>query len=125
MGIDMAISDQARDELASASIRQEVEFLNSYTHDDWLGFSVITGGIASARRGNEPEPLFRELVLAVVRELLDLGVSAGDLTASDEHPFIPWSGSVDEVMARIEQGIADLGRLPKSSEVCWFFRTGD
>jgi hypothetical protein len=61
-------------------------------------------------------------VLAVVRDLLNQGASAGDLTASDDKPFEPWPGTVDEVMARIEREITALGRLPESGEVCWFFR---
>jgi hypothetical protein len=109
-------------ELASPRIRENLEFLDDYASDDWLGFSGVTGMVVAARRSGKPDDLFRDIVLAVVRELLARGVRAGDLTGTGQPVVVPWPGAVDEVMSRIEREITALGRLPDSGEVCWFTR---
>ncbi|MGN9792647.1 hypothetical protein ACTMTU_16330 [Streptomyces sp. OZ13] len=100
--------------------RRELEYLVQYAHDDWLGFSVITGSVGSllGRGASFQEQL--TLLLRIVDDLYDAGARAGDLTGSAQGPFLLWRLEKAEVHARIAAGVGSHSRLPDSGDVCWF-----
>jgi hypothetical protein len=100
--------------------RRELEYLVQYAHDDWLGFSVISGSVGSllGRGASFHEQL--TLLLRIVGDLYDAGAQAGDLTQSDQEPFLLWRMEKDDVLARIAAEVRPHSRLPDSGDVCWF-----
>jgi hypothetical protein len=99
---------------------RELEYLIQYAHDDWLGFSVISGSVGSllGRGASFQEQL--TLLLRIVGDLYDAGARAGDLTESTREPFLPWHMEKAEVLARIAAEVQPHSRLPDSGDVCWF-----
>ncbi|MFD9220172.1 hypothetical protein ACFWDI_09175 [Streptomyces sp. NPDC060064] len=100
--------------------RHELEYAIQYAHDDWLGFSVISGSVGSllGRGASFQEQL--TLLLRIVGDLYDAGALAGDLTESTREPFLPWRMEKAEVLARIAAEVQPQSRLPDSGDVCWF-----
>lgn len=100
--------------------RRELEYLIQYAHDDWLGFSVISGSVGSllGRGATFQEQL--TLLLRIVGDLYDAGARAGDLTESTRDPFLAWRMEKAEVLARLAAEVQAHSRLPDSGDVCWF-----
>ncbi|MCX4825710.1 hypothetical protein OG883_38895 [Streptomyces sp. NBC_01142] len=100
--------------------RRELEYLIQYAHDDWLGFSVLSGSVGSllGRGASFQEQL--TLLLRIVGDLYDAGARAGDLTESTRDPFLPWRMEMAEVLARLAAEVQSHSRLPDSGDVCWF-----
>lgn len=98
--------------------------LVAYASEDWLGFTPLVGELRDITGWTVDELSLVPIVLDAVRDLAQRGVRAGDLAASDEEPFVPWPGDVDDALELIKREIEQLGRLPMSGEVCWFHRTG-
>lgn len=100
--------------------RRELEYLVQYAHDDWLGFSVISGSVGSllGRGASFQEQL--TLLLRIVGDLYDAGARAGDLTESTREPFLLWRMEKAEVLARIAAEVQSHSWLPDSGDVCWF-----
>ncbi|MBT2407535.1 MULTISPECIES: hypothetical protein [unclassified Streptomyces] len=100
--------------------RRELEYLIQYAHDDWLGFSVLSGSVGSllGRGASFEEQL--GLLLRIVGDLYDAGARAGDLTESPQEPFLPWRAEKAEVLTRIAAEVKTSSRLPDSGDVCWF-----
>ncbi|PWK64548.1 hypothetical protein BCL76_115192 [Streptomyces sp. CG 926] len=100
--------------------RREVDYLVRYAHDDWLGFSVISGSVGSmlGRGASFEEQL--GLLLRIVCDLYDAGVRAGDLTESPTKPFLAWPAGRAEALARIAAEVRASCRLPDSGDICWF-----
>ncbi|MGV9673368.1 hypothetical protein ACWDPV_22725 [Gordonia sp. NPDC003504] len=103
----------------AAVYERELTYLVDYARTDWLGFSAIVGSAAvlSRRDGTRGQ---QEFMFDLVGDLLDRGVSAGDLTSSDAVPFRAWAGRTHDVMLRIRQAVDSLGHLPDTGDVCWF-----
>jgi hypothetical protein len=99
---------------------RELDYLIQYAHDDWLGFSVISGSVGNllGRGASFQEQL--TLLLRIVGDLYDAGARAGDLTESTREPFLPWQMEKAEVLARIAAEVQSHSRLPDSGDVCWF-----
>jgi len=98
----------------------ELRYLLEYTRGDWVGFSVISGTV-SALLGKGAS--WEECVVAVLRivgDLYDEGVRAGELTSSDQEPFLPWPAGKQETLDRIEAEMRKLSALPDSGDICWF-----
>ncbi|MBT2441809.1 hypothetical protein J7E93_17165 [Streptomyces sp. ISL-36] len=97
-----------------------MEYLVQYAHDDWLGFSVVSGSLGSllGRGASFQEQL--ALLLRIVGDLYDCGVRAGELTASTCEPFLPWRMEKADVLARIAAEVQQQARLPDSGDLCWF-----
>ncbi|MFD9035563.1 hypothetical protein ACFVZW_31140 [Streptomyces sp. NPDC059567] len=100
--------------------RGELEYLIQYAHDDWIGFSVVSGSVGSllGRGASFEEQL--TLLLRIIGDLYDHGVRAGELTASTEVPFLPWPLEKADALARIAAEVRRLSELPDSGDVCWF-----
>lgn len=100
--------------------RRELGYLIQYAHDEWLGFSVISGSVGSllGRGASVQEPLM--LLLRIVGDLYDAGARAGDLTESTREPFLPWRVKKAVVLARTAAEVKRHSRLPDSGDVCWF-----
>ncbi|MFD7262316.1 hypothetical protein [Streptomyces sp. NPDC059874] len=100
--------------------RRELEYLTQYTHDDWVGFSVVSGAVGSllGRGASFEEQL--ALLLRIVGDLYDAGARPGELTESDLDPFLPWKSDKAEALARIEAEVGAHSRLPDSGDICWF-----
>lgn len=98
----------------------EFKYLLEYAHDDWLGFSVISGAVASILGKGASQSQLRELAVCLIGDLYDRGVRAGDLTSSDAHPFAPWGTAKGGTLDRIRSEMAKLPGLPDSGDICWF-----
>ncbi|MGW5422687.1 hypothetical protein [Streptomyces sp. NPDC003943] len=100
--------------------RSELSYLAQYAHDDWLGFSVVSGSVGSllGRGASFDEQL--TLLLRIVGDLYDADARAGELTESPEEPFVPWRLEKADTLARIATEVRRLSRLPDSGDVCWF-----
>jgi hypothetical protein len=98
-----------------------LEFLLDYAHDDGLGFSAISPEVAAlAGRGTSLEdriPIFRK----IISDLLDAGAAIGDFADTEGAPFVPWPGTHDEHLDRVEGEIRALGTLPMSGDIGWIF----
>ncbi|MFJ8010961.1 hypothetical protein [Streptomyces sp. NPDC096339] len=100
--------------------RRELDYLSQYAHDDWVGFSVISGAVGSllGRGASFEEQLV--LLLRIVGDLYDAGARPGDLTESEQGPFLPWKSDKAGALARIAAVIDADSRLPDSGDICWF-----
>ncbi|MCZ4096208.1 hypothetical protein G3I60_23645 [Streptomyces sp. SID13666] len=98
----------------------ELDYLVRYAHDDWVGFSVISGTVGGLLGRGATMDRQQELALRIVGDLLSAGARAGDLTASDETPFAAWEGNPAEVLARIAAEVRAMPGLPDSGDICWF-----
>src|SRR4051794_12386007 len=100
--------------------RRELEYLSQYAHDDWLGFSVVSGAVGSllGRGATFEEQL--GLLLRIVADLYDAGARPGNLTQSEQDPFLPWNSDKSGVLARIAAEVDAHSRLPDSGDICWF-----
>ncbi|AEM87128.1 hypothetical protein [Streptomyces violaceusniger] len=127
-GSRIAVTSGESLELRSTSTRddsrlppeEEFKYLLEYAHDDWLGFSVISGAVASILGKGASQSQLREMTVRLIGDLYDRGVRAGDLTSSDAHPFAPWSTTKGETLDRIRSEMAKLPGLPDSGDICWF-----
>ncbi|MFI9002066.1 hypothetical protein [Streptomyces sp. NPDC053541] len=100
--------------------RHELDHLVAYAHDDWLGFSVISGAVGTILGRGAPAADQVELLLRLVGALYDAGARPGDLTDSAEEPFRPWPLERAEALERIAAEVRALPGLPDSGDVCWF-----
>ncbi|WP_051832899.1 hypothetical protein [Streptomyces katrae] len=100
--------------------RRELEYLSQYAHDDWVGFSVVSGAVGSllGRGATFEEQL--ALLLRIVAALYDAGARPGDLTESEQDPFLPWNADEAGALARIAAEIDAHSQLPDSGDICWF-----
>ncbi|MGP3775652.1 hypothetical protein ACTWJ8_33015 [Streptomyces sp. SDT5-1] len=62
----------------------------------------------------------KTLTLRLVSDMYDAGVVPGDLTESQDRPFIPWPGTKGEAISRIANEMKELPALPDSGDICWF-----
>ncbi|WP_432010732.1 hypothetical protein [Streptomyces cucumeris] len=99
---------------------EEFNYLLEYAHEDWVGFSVISGAVAGILGKGAGQPQLREMAIRLIGDLYDRGVRAGDLTSSDTHPFTPWGATKAETLDRIRSEMAKLPGLPDSGDICWF-----
>lgn len=99
---------------------RELQYLLDYARDDWVGFSVISGTVASLLGKGATRQELVSLALRVIGDLYDRGVRAGDLTSSEAHPFSPWSTEKQGTLDRVESEMRKLPGLPDSGDVCWF-----
>ncbi|MFF4445952.1 hypothetical protein [Streptomyces sp. NPDC001502] len=100
--------------------RRELEYLIQYAHDDWLGFSVVSGSVGSLLGRGASFEAQLGLLLRIVGDLYDAGARAGDLTESTREPFLQWRADKAEVLMRIAAEAEPHSRLPDSGDVCWF-----
>lgn len=100
--------------------RDELEYLTRYAHDDWIGFSVVSGSVGGLLGRGAPFDAQVDLLLRIIGDLYDAGVRAGELTESAEKPFLPWRLEKAGALARIAAEVRRLARLPDSGDVCWF-----
>lgn len=100
--------------------RGELDHLVRYAHDDWLGFSVISGAVGTILGRGASAGARVELLLRLVGALYDAGARPGDLTESEDEPFRPWPLERAAGLARIAQEVGELPGLPDSGDVCWF-----
>ncbi|MFF2785269.1 hypothetical protein ACFVT6_00595 [Streptomyces sp. NPDC058049] len=100
--------------------RRELEYLIRYAHDDWLGFSVVSGSVGSLLGRGASFEVQLGLLLRIVGDLYDAGARAGDLTESASEPFLPWRADKAEALTRIAAEAEPQSRLPDSGDVCWF-----
>ena len=98
---------------------EELSYLASYARSDYLGMGVIVGSVAHLIRDDWNSLRERELALRLIGDLLDLGASAGDLSADPGQTLIPWGLDRLGILARIEEEWHQLGRSPDSGEICW------
>ncbi|MFF4501609.1 hypothetical protein [Streptomyces sp. NPDC001401] len=98
---------------------EEFSYLADYVHEDWLGFSVITGTVGKLLGKGHSMEERKRLTLRIVGDLLDLGAKAGDLTADEEKPFIAWETDKAATLSRIKSEMESLGRSPESGDICW------
>lgn len=100
--------------------RNELDYLIQYAHDDWIGFSVVSGSVGSllGRGASFEEQL--SLLLRIIGDLYDADVRAGELTESTEEPFLPWRLEKADALARIAAEVRHLSQLPDSGDICWF-----
>ncbi|WP_328945698.1 hypothetical protein OG259_33915 [Streptomyces sp. NBC_00250] len=100
--------------------RSELEYLTRYAHDDWIGFSVVSGSVGSllGRGASFQEQL--TLLLRIIGDLYDAGVRAGELTESAAEPFLPWPLEKADALGRIAAEVRHLSQLPDSGDICWF-----
>ncbi|MBC8071670.1 MAG: hypothetical protein IAG13_25320 [Deltaproteobacteria bacterium] len=99
----------------------------SRLRDEWkrdgaasdLGLWWLANDVRGVVGETVPEGEVRRLTLEAVRPLLE----SGDLRAGDMTPdgtFAPWSGPVEELVARISSEWQALGRQPDIGDVVWF-----
>jgi len=98
---------------------EEFSYLADYVHEDWLGFSVITGTVGKLLGKGHTMEERKRLTLRIVGDLLDLGAKAGDLTADPEKPFVPWDTDRAATLSRIGSEMESLGHSPESGDICW------
>lgn len=98
----------------------EIRYLLGYARDDWLGFSVISGAVASLLGKGATRQELTSMTLRIVSDLYDGGVRAGDLSASEAHPFSPWGAEKQEILERVESDMRKLSGMPDSGDICWF-----
>lgn len=99
-----------------------LEDLYDYTKYDWFSFDNISNSLYHA--GSEPETL--EELITVIRRLIPLlaerSIYPGDLSTRPDEGFLPWDLSTVEATERIVREVEQLGRFPKVTEICWFYR---
>ncbi|MFW0796548.1 hypothetical protein AAFP30_22255 [Gordonia sp. CPCC 205515] len=105
---------------STGAYQENLDYLVDYAKDDWVGFSPIVGAATSLVRSAYSRESATDMVLALISDLLDQGVQAGDLTDSDEKPFVPWVLTKSEVLERIRADMVALPELPDSGDICWF-----
>ncbi len=99
--------------------REDFAYLAEYVHDDWLGFSVITGVAGRLLGPGYDLREENELTLRIVRDLLDLGAQAGDLSGDPDEPFKPWLLAKEASVLQIDSELKKLGKSPESGDICW------
>ncbi|MDT8911105.1 hypothetical protein [Amycolatopsis sp. PS_44_ISF1] len=97
---------------------EEFQYLMEYASEDWVGMAPLSAA-ASAMAGKHPT-LEQEItsLLTLISELMDHGAVPGDLIK--DHPdFVPWPGTKEEILERIERETRALGDMPISGQVAW------
>ncbi|MFF7649162.1 hypothetical protein ACFZCY_04770 [Streptomyces sp. NPDC007983] len=105
---------------ARADYDAELQYLLQYARDDWVGFSVISGTVASLLGRGASRQELMNMTLRIIGDLYDRGVRAGELTASDAHPFSPWPVAKEGALDRIQSEMRKLSTMPDSGDICWF-----
>jgi hypothetical protein len=102
-----------------AKYQDSFDYILDYAREDWVGFSVITGHVASLLDEHasleELIPFFRKLV----SDLLDAGAKIGDFADTEGAPFVAWPGTKEENLDKMETEIRKLGVMPQSADVGW------
>ncbi|MFF5778874.1 hypothetical protein ACFY7Y_18240 [Streptomyces virginiae] len=106
--------------MSQEAYRRELDYLIRYAHDDWLGFSVVSGAVGGLLGRGASFEVQLGLLLRIVGDLYDAGARAGDLTESTSEPFLPWNADKAEALTRIAAEVEPQSRLPDSGDVCWF-----
>jgi hypothetical protein len=103
----------------SERYREHLAFLIDYASEDWLGFSVVSPR-ATGLIGRESTLEQRLIILLqIVSDPLDAGAKIGDFAVSEGAPFVGWSGTKKENLAKMETEIRKLGKMPMSGDVGW------
>lgn len=98
---------------------ESIGYLYDVTEYDWFSLDTVR---TSLYRVGLPVKTPRDLIEAVdwlVPGLAERSIYPGDLA---KEGFVPWNLSSAEATERIIREIEQLGRIPKVTEICWFFR---
>src|SRR5688572_26947056 len=83
-----------------------------------LGLWWIAEDVRQAFPGID-DATVRSITTRALRPMLEHGeLHAGALGADGS--FVPWTGSAEEQLRRIDSAWKDLGRPPSVGDVCWF-----
>jgi len=102
-------------------LEQLKEHLLAQCHDDEVGLWFIIKGVRRDLHVEDPDEV-RRLTLKLVRDLL----ARGDVVAGYYPPvgsgipagrIVPWTGTIDEILARINKEWDELGREPNIAEI--------
>ncbi|WP_328608799.1 hypothetical protein OG943_06670 [Amycolatopsis sp. NBC_00345] len=107
-----------------AEFADDFQYLMEYASEDWVGMSPVSA-TASAMAGKHPT-LEQEIsaLLTLIGELMDRGALPGDLI-KDYPDFVPWTGTKEEILQRIERETRALGDMPHSGQVTWLHVVDD
>ncbi len=90
--------------------------------DGHVELSVMLAKVAEASGASEPGSL-RQKAMAIVTNLLDLGLIRAGRPTPDGKAFVAWNLESKESVARIYREWDSLGRAPKSGDIVWFAAT--
>lgn len=90
--------------------------LIDYAQDDWLGLEIVASAVRKCFEGLPSYVDVRPLAIRAVRDLIDAGAQAGDLT---EEGFRPWPVGQQEMIGRITRGLEERTTWPDPDELGW------
>lgn len=98
------------------SYEEVLSGLTEYARDDWLGLEILTGWVRDCLDGMPSYAETRPLAIRAVRDLINAGAEAGDLT---EGGFRPWPVSREEMIGRITRALEERDTWPDPDELGW------
>jgi hypothetical protein len=94
--------------------------LISYAHDDWLGIEVVASAVRDCFDHRPSYTEVRPLAIRAVRDLINAGATAGDVTAIDgSWRFVPWPLPSEQAIQRIVHDLEENDTYPESGEIGW------
>ena len=90
--------------------------LSAYAQDDWLGVDIITGWVRDCLEGMPSFVEVRPLAIRAVRDLINAGAEAGDITGEG---FEPWPVSRQEMIDRLTRALGERTTWPEPDELGW------
>ncbi len=91
-----------------------------YGYKEWLMASAVAS-VARFTGGADTPQAIRELSKVIIREFVVRGLMRiGDVTRTG---FVPWEGTLDEMIERIDRTWRTLPREPTLGDVCWLDAT--
>ena len=108
---------------ASDEYHKDVRYFLRYAREEWLMVGLVFGGAWATILSvmNVDSTTTDDVVTigeAMLADLFDQGVLAGDLTDGDPG-FEQWPGNAQDWLARIRAWIEHNGDIPDPGECCW------
>ena len=97
-----------------------LEGLLGFAEDDWLPLWVIVQDVEELLEIDEPEEVL-ETTIALAKQLLKLGLLAGDPPVHNSVPFKPWPNQdPDFIAAHIRREWRQRNGVPEWGDGPWF-----
>ncbi|MGW2398726.1 hypothetical protein ACWCYY_19455 [Kitasatospora sp. NPDC001664] len=100
--------------------KEELDYLVAYAHDALVYFFVVRDAAEKLAGSGATEDAIRDMTVQLVGDMVDAGISVGDISEKPDVDFEPWGLPKGEVLERIRREMDELDDSDSFLQICWF-----